>query len=88
MIRILPQDTVIRGYNIPAGTMATWYTGVMGREARLFPSPEAFIPERWIDTKHEIHPFAVRNFSHGPRCGLRDSVWAALNGLKFKEVFK
>ena len=24
MIRILPKDTIIRGYNVPAGTMATW----------------------------------------------------------------
>jgi len=32
-----------------------------------FSRPEEFIPERWIDEKNTIHPFAVRNFSHGPR---------------------
>ena len=67
MIRILPQDTVIRGYEVPAGTLATWYTGVMGRDPNLFPQPEEFIPERWIESKDAIHPFSVRNFSHGPR---------------------
>lgn len=67
MVRILPQDTIIRGYKVPAGTMCTWYTGVMGRNPDLFSDPDKFHPERWIDAKHEIHPFAVRNFSHGPR---------------------
>jgi len=39
----------------------------MGRDPKMFPDPEKFIPERWIECKNEIHPFAVRNFSHGPR---------------------
>ena len=67
MIRILPNDTVIRGFNIPKGTMVTWYTGILGNDRNLFPDPEKYIPERWIENKDEIHPFSVRNFSHGPR---------------------
>ena len=61
------QDTIIRGYMIPAGTMCTWYTGVMGKDPNLFTDPDKFNPDRWIDSKQDIHPFAVRNFSHGPR---------------------
>ena len=67
MIRVLPNDTVIRGYNIPAGTMVTWFNSVIGNDPNLFPEPDKYIPERWIDNKHEINPFAIRNFSHGPR---------------------
>ena len=39
----------------------------MGQDPKQFPDPEKFIPERWIENKKEIHPFSVRNFSHGPR---------------------
>jgi hypothetical protein len=28
---------------------------------------DQFIPERWIEDKQEIHPFAIRPFGHGPR---------------------
>ena len=49
MIRVLPHDTVIRGYNIPAGTMVTWFNSVIGNDPNLFPEPDKYIPERWID---------------------------------------
>ena len=39
----------------------------MGEDPKQFPEPEKFIPERWIVHKKNIHPFSVRNFSHGPR---------------------
>ena len=39
----------------------------MGEDPKQFPEPEKFIPERWIEHKKNIHPFSVRNFSHGPR---------------------
>jgi len=67
MIRVLPKDTVIGGFNIPAGTLATWSTSILGKDANLFSDPDKYIPERWIENKSDIHPFAVRNFSHGPR---------------------
>ena len=28
---------------------------------------DQFIPERWIEDKQSIHPFAIRPFGHGPR---------------------
>ena len=67
MVRVLPNDSVIRGHRIPAGTMVMWSNAVIGKDPNLFPEPDKYNPERWIENKHEINPFAVRNFSHGPR---------------------
>jgi len=33
----------------------------------ILPSTDVFKPERWIEQKDEIHPFANRPFGHGPR---------------------
>ncbi len=67
MVRLLPHDTVIRGYKIPAGTLTMWSKANMGLDPNHFSNPEEFMPERWIENKKEINPFSVRNFSHGPR---------------------
>ena len=61
MVRVLPRDTVIREYKIPAGTLVMWSKSIMGRDPNRFPNPEQFIPERWIENKKEINPFSVRN---------------------------
>ena len=47
--------------------MVMWFTKLLGQDPKQFPNPEKFIPERWIENKKAIHPFSVRNFSHGPR---------------------
>lgn len=38
MLRVLPNDTNIRGYAIPAGTMVTWYSKVIGQDPGLLRS--------------------------------------------------
>ena len=49
------------------GTLVLWFPTLMGQDPTQFTMPEKFIPERWIQDKKDIHPFSVRNFSHGPR---------------------
>ncbi|KAL9094280.1 MAG: hypothetical protein Q9165_003420 [Trypethelium subeluteriae] len=42
-------DVVIDGYVIPAGTSVSMSTYAMHRNAEVFPEPERFWPERWMD---------------------------------------
>jgi cytochrome P450 len=41
-------DATIGGYNIPAGTAVLMSQWVIHRDARWFPQPERFLPERWL----------------------------------------
>ena len=67
MSRLTTEDFVLNGYQIPKGTMIMWSNTILGLDGTQFSNPEQFLPERWIEGKKNIHPFAVRPFSHGPR---------------------
>ena len=41
------EDVVLEGYRIPAGTTVLMSQYLMHRDARFFPDPEAFRPDRW-----------------------------------------
>ena len=41
------EDVVLEGYRIPAGTTVLMSQYLMHRDARFFPDPEAFLPDRW-----------------------------------------
>ena len=38
---------MLEGYRIPAGTTVLMSQYLMHRDARFFPDPEAFLPDRW-----------------------------------------
>lgn len=40
---------------------------MLGRDPKSFPDPDVFRPERWIEDKERIHPYAVQPFGHGRR---------------------
>ena len=65
--RIINEDMIISGYHIPKGTFIMWSTNMLGMDENKFPNPHEFLPERWIEDKKSIHPFALRPFGHGPR---------------------
>jgi len=68
--RILPQDTVIGGFLVPKGTVAVSQNQVISRFSEFFPSPNSFIPERWIQGEamyKKVDPFISQPFGHGPR---------------------
>ncbi|XP_006816050.2 1,25-dihydroxyvitamin D(3) 24-hydroxylase, mitochondrial-like [Saccoglossus kowalevskii] len=46
-LRILDHDIVLRGYNIPAGTILVGMTYYMSRDPKNFYNELDFIPERW-----------------------------------------
>ncbi|KAJ5946669.1 hypothetical protein N7454_003508 [Penicillium verhagenii] len=52
--REVPQGgTVICGKHIPGGTIVGINAWVLHRNAQVFPDPEAFIPERWLENSPE-----------------------------------
>src|SRR5271166_528757 len=63
-------DFEVGGYRIPAGTNIFIMQWVTQRDARFFPDPERFDPERWRDDpvrKGRIPRFAYFPFGGGPR---------------------
>ncbi|KAM4676107.1 cholesterol side-chain cleavage enzyme, mitochondrial [Discoglossus pictus] len=63
--RYTNRDTVIRNYMIPEGTLVQVGLYAMGRNPDIFPSPERFIPERWLGGA-ATH-FRGLGFGFGPR---------------------
>ncbi|MFC5476630.1 cytochrome P450 [Massilia suwonensis] len=61
------QPVALGGWRFPARTMFTVPLGLMQRDARLFPEPDAFRPERFADGAPEIERGAWMPFGTGPR---------------------
>jgi cytochrome P450 len=66
--RLALQDHEIGGYTIPARALVLLSPYVTHRDARYFPTPERFDPERWTQQAREARPqFAYFPFGGGPR---------------------
>ncbi|KAF2971356.1 hypothetical protein GQX73_g2178 [Xylaria multiplex] len=79
--RVAPdRDLVYDSWTIPAGTPVGMTTIFMHRDPELYPNPEQFIPERWVDTNQRRKAektFAP--FSKGSRiCVGMHLAWAEL----------
>ncbi len=62
------RDVEVGGYVIPRGTVAIVSPWVMHRDARFFPEPEKFLPERWTPEARAARPrFSYFPFGAGPR---------------------
>ncbi len=62
------QDMQLGGYFVPAGTMLNMSQWVVHRDARWFPDPLAFRPERWEDgLEKQLPKYAYFPFGGGPR---------------------
>lgn len=58
----------IGGYTIPAGAQVYMVQYVTQRDARFFPDPDAFNPDRWADAvERQVPRFAYFPFGGGPR---------------------
>ncbi|OBS16867.1 hypothetical protein FPOA_12555 [Fusarium poae] len=64
--RVCPGAT-INGLFIPKGTIVSVDTYTVSHDARNFPQPNNFIPDRWIDREWKVNRDASRPFSLGPR---------------------
>lgn len=62
------EECEIGGYTVPAGSLVLMSQYVMHRDARYFPEPERFDPERWTPEARESRPqFSYFPFGGGPR---------------------
>jgi cytochrome P450 len=64
-----PQDINILGYQIPRGTAIFPTTVTVQRDPALWDQPDAFIPERWLDssTASRVTPVPFYPFAAGSR---------------------
>ncbi len=45
------RETSIEGITIPRGTAIFWSMLAAGRDPQVYPQPEEFLPERWLEGK-------------------------------------
>jgi cytochrome P450 len=60
------EDSVVAGIHVPKGAQIILCNWVMHRDARFFPDPERFWPERWLEAPPPPR-FAYLPFGAGPR---------------------
>jgi cytochrome P450 len=66
--RMAVEADSLGGYHAPAGTMVAMSQWVVHRDARHFPQPDAFRPERWLEGLEQKLPRgAYFPFGGGPR---------------------
>lgn len=67
--RILKEDMVVRGYNVPAGHVVLPITMITGWQEEHFPRASEFLPERWLRDRPlgKIHSYSSLPFGVGPR---------------------
>ncbi|XP_015605352.1 cytochrome P450 302a1, mitochondrial [Cephus cinctus] len=78
--RILQNDVILNGYQVPKGTVVVTQNQVICRLEEYFENSQSFIPERWIreecrkedqekssSNSKTVHPYLLLPFGHGPR---------------------
>jgi cytochrome P450 len=62
------EDVEIGGYTIPKGTVVLFSQYLLHRDARFFPDPNRFDPDRWLPERQKTRPkFAYFPFGGGTR---------------------
>jgi cytochrome P450 len=59
---LLTKDDVYQGYYLPAGSVIHLVTWSCGRDAELYPDPESFKPERWLESGYPSYKEPLSEF--------------------------
>jgi cytochrome P450 len=72
------EDEILLGYGIPAGSNLIMSQWIVHRDARHWPQPDRFRPERWLDGSTDTLPkYAYFPFGGGPRRCIGEAfAWA------------
>uniref|UniRef100_A0A2K5CT06 steroid 11beta-monooxygenase n=1 Tax=Aotus nancymaae TaxID=37293 RepID=A0A2K5CT06_AOTNA len=65
--RVVSSDLVLQNYHIPAGTLVRVSLYSLGHNPALFPRPERYNPQRWLDIKGSGRNFQYMPFGFGMR---------------------
>ncbi|XP_071297973.1 cholesterol side-chain cleavage enzyme, mitochondrial [Agelaius tricolor] len=63
--RYTTHEVILQDYRIPPGTLVQVGLYAMGRDPAVFPRPERFLPQRWLQAGPK--PFLGLGFGFGPR---------------------
>jgi cytochrome P450 len=75
------EDVEIGGYSIPRGTVVLVSQYLLHHDARFFPEPERFDPDRWLPERQQARPkFAYFPFGGGNRVCIGES-FAWMEGI-------
>ncbi|TVY84802.1 Cytochrome P450 3A12 [Lachnellula suecica] len=66
--RVAPENATVSGFRIPKGTIASASPYMLGRNPDIFPSPDSWLPKRWIQASPE------------ERQEMRQWVWMFMSG--------
>lgn len=59
---LLSKDDVYKGYHLPAGSVIHLVTWACGRDPELYPDPETFNPERWLNPSYPTYKEPLTEF--------------------------
>ena len=79
--RVAIQDHEARGYVLPAGSLVVLSPWAVQRDAKYFPDPERFDPDRWLPARQAARPrFSYFPFGGGSR-GCMGEAFAWMEGV-------
>ncbi|KAJ8063434.1 hypothetical protein OCU04_008653 [Sclerotinia nivalis] len=66
--RIVPNEgTLLDGYQVPGGIIVSTQSWTIHRDPEIYPEPESFQPQRWLDSKSNNAKAAYHPFGAGTR---------------------
>ncbi|APA05256.1 hypothetical protein sscle_01g000260 [Sclerotinia sclerotiorum 1980 UF-70] len=82
--RVVPNGgAVLDGYQVPGGVTVSTQSWTIHRDPEIFPEPDSFRPERWLENKSNDMKAAYHPFGSGTRTCIgihlaRMEIWLAL----------